>query len=101
MAWLKKPVVIKCYNKDELGRLLNWLRLDTGLSQLNRQRYEVVAVMAMQYWDNPDELLYFEVSVPYSLFKKMREDYFKQDAINDVLEQRAIAQILHRGSSQG
>ena|ERR1041384_7886456 len=99
MVWFKKPVIVKCYNKDELGKLLNWLRLDTGLSQLNRQRYTVTAVMAMQYWDNPDEVLYFEVSVPHYMFKKIKAEYIKQDAYESIIEQRAIARILYGSDS--
>jgi hypothetical protein len=96
MAWFKKPVVVKCYNRNELGNLLNWLRHDTGLVELNRQRYPVTAVMAMQYWDNPTEILYYEVSVPYYMFKKLRESYIEKEAFDPVLEQRAFSEILGR-----
>jgi hypothetical protein len=92
----KKPVVVKCYNKEELGKLVNWLRRNEGLAALNRQRYSVTAVMAMQYWDNPNEVLYFEVSVPYYEYKKIRERFIRNEAFDSILEARAFDEILGR-----
>jgi hypothetical protein len=94
MGLFKKPVIVKCYNKKELGNLLDWLRADTGLAELNRQRYSVTAVMAMQYWDNPTEVLYFEVHVPYYKFKKLRNRFIEKESFDEILEQRAFDQIL-------
>jgi len=94
MVWFKKPVKVKCRSMDEVGKLLNWLRVDTGLSQLNRQRYLVTAVMAMQYWDDPEEVLYFEVEVPYSMFKKIREAFIERECFDEILEMRPIAEII-------
>jgi hypothetical protein len=94
----KKPVVVKCYNQEELGKLINWMRADEGLlSQMNRQRYSVVAVMAMSYWDNPDQLMYFEVTVPAYQYAKLRETYLQKEAFDPILEQRAFSEILGRG----
>jgi hypothetical protein len=97
MGWFKKPIKVKCYTVEEVGKLLDWLRHDTGLSQLNRQRYSVTAVMAMQYWENPTEVLYFEVEVPYYMFKKLKKKFIEDEVFDPILEQRAITQgILGR-----
>lgn len=94
MGWFKKPVKVKCRSMQEVGRLLNWLRYDTGLSELNRQRYEVTAVMAMQYWDDPEEVLYFEVEVPYYKYKKIREAFIERESFDEILQMRPIAEIM-------
>jgi|SRR6187551_2572878 len=90
----KADVKVKCRSMDEVGKLLNWLRFDSGLSELNRQRYEVTAVMAMQYWDNPEEVLYFEVRVPYYRYKKIREAFIERECFDEVLQMRPIAEIM-------
>lgn len=96
MFWFKKPIKVKCYDTEELGKLLNWLRRDTGLSEMNRQRYPVTAVMAMQYWDDPNELMYFEVEVPYYQYKQLREKYIEREAFDPILEQRVFSEIMNR-----
>lgn len=93
----KKPVVIKCYNKEELGKLIDWMRADQGyLSEMNRQRYSVTAVMAMSYWDNPQELMYFEVAVPFWQYQKLREKFIQREAFDPILQQQSFNQILGR-----
>lgn len=93
----KKPVVVKCYSQEEVGNLLDWLRADQGyLSEMHRQRYTVTAVMAMSYWDNPQQLLYFEVTVPYYQYTKLREKFIQQESFDPILEQRVFNQILGR-----
>lgn len=93
----KKPVVVKCYSQEELGKLINWMRLDEALlSQMNRQRYSVTAVMSMSYWDNSNQLLYFEVSVPYHQYAKLREKFIQDEAFDPILQQRPFNQILGR-----
>lgn len=96
MGIFKKPIVVKCYSNEELGKLINWLRADEGLASMNRQRYAVTAVMPMQYWDNPDRLMYFEVTVPYYRYKKLREQFIEKEAFDPILEQRAFDSILDR-----
>lgn len=90
----KKPMMVKCRSMEEVGKLLNWLRYDYGLSHLNTQRYSVVAVMAMQYWDAPEEVLYFEVAVPYSQYRKVREAFIERECFDSILEMRPIAEIM-------
>jgi len=92
----KKPIKVRCDTTEELGRLLDWLRTDSGLSELNRQRYAVTAVMAMQYWENPHELMYFEVTVPYYIYKKQRDKFVQTEVIDRVLQQRVFSEILGR-----
>ncbi len=92
--FFKKDVAVKCRSWEEVGKLLNWLRVDSGLAELNRQRYSVTAVMAMQYWDNPDELLHFEVNVPYSKYKKIREAFIQRESFDEILQMRPIAEII-------
>lgn len=94
MGWFKKPIKVKCYTIAEVGKLLDWLRHDTGLSQLNRQHYDVTAVMAMQYWDNPTEVLYFEVEVPHYMFKKLKKKFIEDEVFDPILEQRAISKMI-------
>ena len=93
----KKPVVVKCYSKEELGKLLDWMRADKAmLSEMNRQRYTVTAVMAMSYWDIPEELMYFEVAVPYWQYEKLREKFIAREAFDPILQQQAFAEIMGR-----
>ncbi len=42
------------------------------------------------------KVLYFEVEIPYSMFKPLREKLLEQEAFDPVLEQRSFAQILGR-----
>lgn len=94
MKLFKKPIKVKCRSMAEVGRLLNWLRYDSGLAELNRQRYSVTAVMAMQYWEDPEEVLYFEVAVPYSKYKKVREAFIERESFDEILQMRPIAEIM-------
>jgi hypothetical protein len=93
----KKPVVVKCYSTEEVGKLIDWMRADEGLlSQMNRQRYEVIAVMPMSYWDETDKIMYFEVTVPYYQYSKLRDQYIEREVFDPILQQRAFSEILGR-----
>jgi hypothetical protein len=52
--------------------------------------------MAMQYWDDPNEVMYFEVTVPYYQYKQLRDSYIEKEAFDPILEQRAFAEIMDR-----
>jgi len=98
MGLFKKAKIVKCYTPEELGKLLAWMRSFSGLAGLNYQRYEVTAVMAMQYWDNPQEVLYFEVRVPYYIYKKLREKYIERESFDPILELSPVTNgVLERG----
>ncbi len=94
MDWFKKPVKVKCQTMEQAGKLLNWLRYDSGLSEMHRQRYPITAVMARQYWDDPDELMYFEIEVPYHKYKKLREEFIERESFDEILQMRPIAEIV-------
>lgn len=94
MGWIKKPITVKCYSTKQLGNLLDWQRSQLGLTGMNAQRFEVTAVMRHALWDKPEEVMYFEVSVPYSYYKKLRDTYVKAEAFDPILAQRAFDEIL-------
>src|SRR3954462_3961882 len=96
MVWFKKPIKVRCKTKEEVGRLVNWLRIDSGLSQINSQRYEITVVMAMQYWDDPEEVLYFEVAVPYYKYKKLREQFIERESFDEILQMQAVTEIVRQ-----
>jgi hypothetical protein len=96
MGIFKKPIIVKCYNNEELGKLINWLRIDEGLSAIHQQRYTITVVMPMQYWDHQDRVMYFEVAVPYYRYKKLGEQFIEEEAFDPILEQRAFDSILTR-----
>jgi hypothetical protein len=96
MSWIKKPIKVRCYTSEELGKLLDYQRSQWGLSHLHAQRFGVTAVLAMQYWKHPDRVMYFEVEIPHSMYKKLREKFIEKEVFDPVLEQRAFSQILGR-----
>lgn len=83
----KKPVDIKCYSQREVGLLINWLRKDYGLSQINRQEFSVTAVMAHTLWDRPEKVLYFKVQVPRYRYDQLREEFIKTQSFERIFDQ--------------
>ena len=80
----KKPVNIFCADMEELGRLLSWLRANSGLTYASHNTWEVFAIMPSVL--NEDQTLQgFWVKVPYELAEPRIQKISEQDAFTDIL----------------
>ena len=93
----KKDIVVKCYNLEELAKLLDWYRAQY-LNKMADTQFPVTAVTngIFSAYENGPQVLYFEVSIPYIIFKKMKDEFIEKECFDPVLEQRAMAKLLGR-----
>lgn len=86
-----RPVTVKVYEMEQLGKLLDWLRQDEGLSRLNRSQYTVVANIGMRYWDDSDRVRWFEVEIPHHRYQKLKDEFFRKQGTEEQLQQKILS----------
>lgn len=84
MGLFSKPVNVFCKDMEELGRLLSWLRENSGLSQMNKEYWEVQAILP-GILNEDQRLRGFWVSVPYDLAAPRIRKISEQEAFSDIL----------------
>lgn len=91
----KKDIVVKCYDVEELAKLLAWMRDQYGLVEMTRKNFNVSAVMT-SIFNEEQFVTHFEVAVPYHMYKPLREKAIEKEVFDSVIEQRSVAEILGR-----
>lgn len=93
----KKPVPVKCYNLEELAKILDWYRAQS-LGRMAEVEFNVVAVTngILSAYEHGPKILYFVVHIPYSDYKALREKFIQSESFDPILQQEPIAKILGR-----
>jgi hypothetical protein len=90
----KKDVQVKCYDLDELAKILNWYRAQ-HFSMMADKAFNVTAVIT-GILQEEQAVEYFIVSIPYGNYKHLREKFIESEAFDPILQQRAFSEILGR-----
>jgi hypothetical protein len=80
----KKPVNVYCEDMVELGRLLKWLREQSGIVYASRNTWEVQAILP-GLLDDDGIIKGFWVKVPYELASPRIKKLSEQEAFSDIL----------------
>jgi len=96
----KKSVPVKCYDLDELAKILDWYRAQY-LSRMADVEFPVTAVTngIFNAYEHGPQVLHFVVHIPYSEYKVLREKFIESEVFDPILKQQPLAQILNRSLS--
>lgn len=96
----RKAVPVKCYDLDELAKILEWHR-SQYLSRIADVEFPVTVVTngIFDAVENGPKVLYFIVHIPYIDYKGLREKFIESEAFDPILQQEALTQIMDRGLS--
>jgi hypothetical protein len=90
----KRDVQVKCYDLDELAKLLNWYRAQR-FSHMAETQYPVTAVIT-GILNEQQAVKYFIVRIPFTDYKKLRDKFIESEAFDPILQQRSFSEVLGR-----